>query len=166
MKRQTGFFKTVAQLAGIIELLIRRHPRGFHILLGEESPPSVEEVHELLCTVRAPLPIDFKPTMRNDNTTAQAKIFDMDFFESVIKNAGGWEHINEIAQEFKAASPRYWGIVIDHVKFVEARHERYKSKLNFLVAKYKVCANTIMKYRREFPERLAEAILMTPGDTH
>ncbi len=152
--------KMVEKLGCFVELLIRCHPRGFSILLGDDPPPDSRVVHEMLSSLRVPMPSDFKPSVRSNFTEAEQIVSDSDYFDSLVSLAGGWKHINEVSREFREVSPRYWAIVIDHVKFVSVKTERYMSKLGYVADKHKVAPNTVMKYRREFPVRLATMLLM------
>ena len=151
-----------ARVSDFIEDLIKYHSNGFNILLGNCEPPSIEDIHAVMNIHRPDKPVDFKPTMRYNKTDFEQKIFDLDYFNETVAIAGGWKHITEVSRESRAACPRMWGIVIDHVKYIEACRDRYSSKLDFIATKYRVSPNTIMKYRREFPDTLADTILMTP----
>ena len=153
------------RVANLIELLIMCHVRGFSILLGNFPPPDAQTVHIMMKSCRPLLPDDFQATMRNLETEAERIVFDKDFFDRSVAIAGGWKHINQISREFKKAAPRYWNIVFDHVRFVGIRTERCGSKLRYVAERNCVSVNTVMKYRREFPERLAEYFLMPSLET-
>ena len=153
-------FEHVARAANLIDLLIMCHVKGFDILLGKFPPPDAKTVHEMMRSRRSILPDDFIAVMRNLETDAERIIFDKEYFDRTVKMCGGWRHIHKITCEFKKAAPRYWNIVLDHVRFVGISTERCGSKLGYVAAKNHVSVNTVMKYRREFPERLAEYYLM------
>ena len=168
MTRASFFsFEQVARVANFVELLIMCHVKGFDILLGSYPPPDARTVHIMLNSRRALLPDDYVATMRNLETEAERIIFDKDFFDETVKIAGGWKHINHISRDFKTAAPRYWGIVLDHVRYVGIQTERCGSKLGYVAARHHVSVNTVLRYRREFSARLSEYFLMpevTPED--
>ena len=57
-----------------------------------------------------------------------------------------------------------WNVVMDHVKFVGNASSRHMSKLGYLAARYSLAPRTITKYRREFPKKFAEMLLMPTGE--
>ena len=159
-----SLWRSVEKVAGVIELLIVCHPQGFSVLLGEVEPPTAEEVHIMLNSIREKKPADFIPVNKNLTTEAERIIWDYDYFNEIIKLAQGWPHINIISREFKEAETRLWNIVIDHIRFVGSKNSRYLSKLGYVAARYKVAPRTVIKYRREFSQKLANAILMPPAE--
>lgn len=118
----------------------------------------------MLNTVRDKLPEDYKATMKNLITEAERIVYDQEFFDGLIELAGGWEHIHRVSREFKESDPRMWSVVTDHVKFVGNASSRHASKLGYVSVRYGLSPNTVMKYRREFPEKLARMLLMPTGE--
>ncbi len=43
-----SFWEVLNRVADMIELLIKCHPQGFGVLLGEADPPSSIEIHEMM----------------------------------------------------------------------------------------------------------------------
>ena len=113
---------------------------------------------------RVKMPADYKPTQRSNFTEAEQIVYDREYFDEAVNCAGGWANITKTSQEFKKAMPRYWRIVIDHIKFVAGSAERFMSKLEYVASRNGVSSNTVMKYRREFPERLAKFLLISACD--
>ncbi|MBR1486323.1 MAG: hypothetical protein IJ859_09985 [Synergistaceae bacterium] len=163
-KSQNGYYKSLERVANLIELLISCHPQGFSILLGEAESPDSKMIHEMMNTKRVPMPDDFKPTTRSDETEAERIVYDREYFDESVKLAGGWAHVNLATQDFKKADKRYWGIVVDYVKFVSNPTSRYLSKLNFVATRYGVSTRTVTRYRQEFANKLAYVILLPDSE--
>ena len=161
---QKGYWKVLDRVSNLIELLITCHPQGFGVLLGNVSTPSSHEIHEMLNAGRVRMPDDFKPATRSTETEAERIIYDREYFDEAVKMAEGWPHIYIVAREFKENDSRMWSIVVDHIKFVSNPSSRYMSKLGWVAAKYGVSPKTVTRYRKEFSQKLAEMILMPPGD--
>ena len=152
------------RVTDLVELLIACHPQGFGVLLGEVAPPSSYEIHELMNAGRIKMPADFKPTMLNLETEAERIVYDREYFDKSVELAGGWPHIHIVAQEFRDADSRMWSVVADHIKFVGNGSSRHASKLGYVAVRYGLSPNTVMKYRREFPEKFAVMLLMPTGE--
>ena len=152
------------RVADLIELLIMCHPQGFGVLLGEVAEPTSKEIHAMMNAGRTKLPEDFKPTMPNLETEAERIVYDREYFDKSVELAGGWKHIHLVAREFRDADSRMWSVVMDHVKFVGNATSRHMSKLRYLAARYSLAPRTITKYRREFPQKLAEMLLLPSGE--
>ena len=156
--------RAMNRVVNLIELLITCHPRGFGVLLGENEPPESCEIHAMLNAGRVHMPDDFKPATRVNTTEAELIVFDREYFDESVRLAGGWPHINSAVQDFKQADKRYWGIVVDYVKFVSNPASRYLSKLNFVADRYGVSSRTVTRYRREFPGKLAYVIMLPESE--
>lgn len=153
------------QVTELIELIITCHPQGFHVLLGEVPPPSSAEIHEMMNAGRSKLPDDFIPTMPSMETEAERIVFDREYFDELVKLAGGWPHIYVVSREFRDAESRVWSVVMDHVKFVGNASSRHMSKLGYVAARYSLSSRTVTKYRKEFAVNLAEMMLMPTGES-
>ena len=161
-RKKNSYFLQVEKVANLIELLLSCHPQGIGILLGDFPPPEPRTVHEMYNSKRLKLPDDYKPTQRNNTTEAERIVYDSEYFDEAVELAGGWQNINKASREFRDCMPRYWRIVIEHIKFVSGSAERFMSKLEYVAARNEVSAKTVMKYRREFPEKLARFLLFSP----
>ena len=159
-----GYYKTLERVSNLIELLISCHPQGFGVLLGEVEAPDSYMIHDMMNSQRVPMPDDFKPATPSNETEAERIVYDREYFDESVKMAGGWAHINMVSKEFKKVDSLTWSVVVDHTKFVKKSLSRYGSKLEHVAWKYKLSANTVMRYRREFSLKLAEMILMPPSD--
>lgn len=162
--RRRSSWAVLNRVTDMIELLIMCHPQGFKVLLGEVGEPSSLEIHELMNAGRTKLPEDFLPTMLNLETEAERIVYDREYFDKSVELAGGWAHIHTVAQEYRDADGRMWSVVMDHVKFVGNATSRHMSKLGYVAARYGLSPNTVMKYRREFSQKLAEMLLMPTGE--
>lgn len=163
-RSRKSFWEILNRVTDLIELLITYHPQGFSVLLGEAPEPDSREIHELMNVGRSRLPDDFIPTMPNLETEAERIVYDREYFDKSIELAGGWPHVHLVSKEFYNADSRMWSIVMDHVKFVGNSKSRYASRLGYVAARYSLAPRTVTKYRGEFSQKLAEMILMPPGD--
>ena len=152
------------RVSELVELIITCHPQGFRVLLGEVPLPTSREIHEMMNAGRTKLPDDFITTMPNLETDAERIVFDREYFDKSVELAGGWEHIYLVSREFKDSDSRMWSVVMDHVKFVGNATSRHASKLGYVAVRYSLSPNTVMKYRREFSQKLAEMLLMPTGE--
>ena len=159
-----SYYKSLERVKNLIELLIMCHPLGFKILLGEADAPTSREIHEMMNSQRVPMPDDFKPTTKSNETEADCIVYDADYFNESVKIADGWEHIHEVSRTFKKIDRRFWAIVIAHVNFISRPSSRYGSKLKRVAEHYRVAPRTVTKYRREFSDKLAMMILMPTED--
>ena len=164
MQRRGGMWEIQNVVSGLVELIIRCHPQGFRLLLGEVEKPTSQEIHEMLNSIQDKLPEDYKATMRNLTTESERIVFDQEYFDHLIELAGGWAHIHFVSKEFRESDSRMWNVVMDHVKFVGNATSRHMSKLGYISVRYGLSPNTVMKYRRKFPEKLARMLLMPTGE--
>lgn len=160
-----GFYEVLNRVSELIELIIACHPQGFGILLGEIEPPSSHEIHEMMNAGRSKLPEDYVPVMPSLETEAERIVYDREYFDKSVELAGGWGHIYLVSQEYRDSDSRMWSVVMDHVKFVGNAVSRHTSKLGYVAVRYGLSPNTVMKYRREFADKLAGMLLMPPGDS-
>ena len=154
------------RVRNLIELLILCHPRGFSILLGEAEAPTAREIHEMVDTQRVRMPADFKAATMNTETEAERIIYDSDYFDKSVEIAGGWGHIHSVSNEFRNADTWMWSIVVDHVKFVGKATTRNSSRLKQVAHKYGISTRTVTNYRRNFPLKLGEMILMPTTESY
>ena len=163
-KARRSFWEILNRVMELVELLITCHPQGFLVLLGEVAEPTSREIHEMMNAGRDKLPDDFIPTMPNLETEAERIVFDREYFDKSVELAGGWAHIHLVSHEFRASDSLMWSVVTDHVKFVGNASTRNSSQLKRIARKYGLSPNTIMKYRRDFPLKLSEMVLMPQVD--
>ena len=163
--RKKSSWAVLNRVADFVELLISCHPQGFGVLLGEANPPSSREIHEMMNAGRSRLPEDYIPTMPSLETEAERIVYDSEYFAKSVKLAGGWPHIHIVSKAYRDSDSRLWSIVMDHVKFVGNSVSRHMSKLGYVAACYSISPKTVTRYRKEFSAKLAEMLLMPPGDS-
>lgn len=163
MKRT--LWKTLNELSELIELLLDCHPQSFRVLLGEVPPPSPEDVHAMMDAHRVSEDAGVPPASPSHTVEAEHIVWDDEKFEEVVKAAGGWPHITKICQEYRAAAPNTWAVVVDHVKYALSSASRIdESHLARIARKHGTTKKTVIKYRHEFPFAVARAILLSPVD--
>ena len=147
-------------VTNLIEFIISCHPFGFAVLLGTCPPPDSREIHEMVKGQRDPLPLDYKPTQKSNHTQAEAIVTEYESFEKIVKLVGGWLRINQVAKDFKEIDERMWNVASDHVKYVSSPSTRFNSRLKYVADKHKISRNTVIRYRRLFPQVLAMMLLV------
>ncbi|MBQ7544904.1 MAG: hypothetical protein IJT02_08175 [Synergistaceae bacterium] len=163
-RMRKSFWEVLNKVTELVELVITCHPQGFRVLLGEVPVPTSLEVHEMMNAGRSRLAEDFRATMPNLETEAERIVYDCEHFDELVELAGGWQHIYIVSREFRDSDVRMWSVVMDHMKFVTNASTRNTSRLKRVASKYGMSPNTVMKYRRDFPLKLAEMIVMPTGD--
>lgn len=158
-------WKTLNELTDLIELLIDCHPQSFRVLLGEVPPPDAEMIHAMMDARRDHDDVGVSSASHSQTVEAERIVWDEEKFDEVIREAGGWPHINIICREHRKSAPKTWAIVIDHAKYVFASASRIdEARLARVARKHGVTKNTVLNYRREFPFELARAVLLSPVD--
>ncbi len=153
-------------LAALILLLVRTHPAGFRVLLGEYPEPDGLEIHNML---RA-LDEDADPEMRVDGggrtlPEAVRVVESAERFEAIVRQAGGWGHIRRVTGEWAQNYEATWRMVVDHAKWVCGGFSRLdSSQLDRVARMHGVSRDTVWRRVREFPAALAAAILAEPGE--
>lgn len=165
MRSRRSFWRAVDRLADMIELLIDCHPQGFDVLLGEVPPPSPEEIHAMMNARRTHEDAGVRTASPSHTVEAERIVWDAEKFETVVREARGWGHITHVCREHREHDPRLWAVVMDHQRFVGTSSTRHASRLGYMASRYGLAPNTITRYRREFPEELANAILIPPADS-
>jgi hypothetical protein len=100
-----------------------------------------------------------------DFIEADARIDSAAMFDRIIERAGGWAHINAVVAGWRKHYPRQWAIVADYVTWVKGTTKNIDgSQLDYVANKHRVGRNTVSKTAREFPQRIATAVLNLPGE--
>lgn len=149
------------RLAEIIDMLLDRYPMGMRVLIGEADPPTIEEIYEMYAAGRGGNEPDVRVEGGERVTRAEQMVFDSERFEEVVKRAGGWDHINRTAQEWEAYNPNTWRVVEEHTKWDGrgAFRRLDEARMVTMAGRLGLAAETIRRYRREFPRDLAGVIL-------
>lgn len=153
-----------ARLEDLINLLIDCHPQPFAVLLGEVAPPTSLEIHEMKQAQRPTERADVKNATPSATTEAERIVWDAEDVEQAVRAAYGWGHITEVCRGFREADLKTWDVVVDHTRFVGNSISRTGSQLGYVAIRYGLAPATITRYRREFPYRLARAILCPPAE--
>jgi hypothetical protein len=156
-------YRLYEQLKAIIEMLVA-YPKGLSILLGRVSPPTTEQINEMILMFEPAGPeIGVRVEGGKMIPKAERLIYTEQAFSAVIAETGGWPHINEVARGFMKAFPNTWHIVSSHTRWVKTKITRMDGSTMRKVAEINGCSiegvrNTI----NSFPLELAKSILNSP----
>lgn len=161
----------IEQLTAVIKYLMD-YPQGLSMLLGRVPPPSCEDIEAMIETARraAEQTLDKAgDPMRVDGGAPEVSEADRlldseDRWNRIIERAGGWEHIYEVVEGWRTRYPTLWKTIIEYKRYSKSRFDdiSYRTIADELGINRDVVKKTI----KDFPQRLATAILYTPvGDT-
>ena len=154
------------QLTTAIGLLVEEYPQGLSVLMGISSPPCSADIAELVaCSCGASADLGVRVDGGETVYEAERVMMTADRFFSAIEAAGGWEHLAKVTKEWAERYATTWGIIVDHVRWVQGSYSRIdESQLDKLAEKHMTTTDTICRKKREFPRMLARAVLRTPVD--
>jgi hypothetical protein len=156
-------YKLVEQLTAVIQMLAS-YPKGLSILLGRITPPSSEQISEMIFSF-SPAGGDAGVRVDGGQSAPQAErmIYTEESFNAVVTVCGGWEHIADIAKGYIKMYPNAWGIVMDHARWVRTKITRIDgSSLKKIADIHGISVDAIRNTVISFPRELAEAILASP----
>jgi hypothetical protein len=157
-------WKLQEMLETVIELLLRSHPCGLRVLLGEVPAPSFEDI--LMMLHREGVPIS---EVRVDGGRATAEqescLIRAEMIQEAVDRCGGWEALISMARAYKEACPSSWKIFVDHVIWVESgglSRLAGEGQLERIADKHGVSSDTVQRRRHEVVETIARAALLVP----
>jgi hypothetical protein len=136
--------------------LVLLYPQGLSILLGHVPPPPSLEL------------LSASPAKSFDSMGIHASLRPYEeritelssWIDGVVRQSGGWAHINQSVRDWKRMHPGDWDMVADHIRAVRPRRKWLgKPDLRLIADTYRVDTKTILRKRRAFPGILAEFIL-------
>ena len=151
------------QLAGIIDMLLTSHPMGLRVLTGEAPPPTQEDIHLMYQAGR----VGEDPGVRvgNPGTPPSHRmdqvLVDEQNFNKIVERSGGWGHITSTVREWSEYKPKTWAVIEAHVTWVsKGGFSRLdEPQLIQIAEKHGLAPETVQRYRREFPDYIAIAVL-------
>lgn len=158
-------FALVEQLTSLITYLLS-YPGGLNILLGKIPPPDADDIHAMLETAwsAGKDPGVRISKSRNRIMEAERRILDEEDFNKIIERAGGWEHIHAVTAEWREAYLPSWRLIVDTMRWTTSRVDGMSQQM--IADRHAVSRDWVSKTIREFPQRLAVAILNTPVGEH
>lgn len=153
------------ELKALILLLIRTHPAGLRVLIGECPAPESEDIRNMLCALRDELEPDMRVDGRGTSMPeAEALLESEEKFMEVVEAAGGWLHINSVTVKWAQRYRKSWAVIVDHAESVGSDFSRIdESQLKQLAEGHDMSPKTIMRYVQEFPGELARIIILSPS---
>jgi len=151
------------QLAGIIDMLLTSHPMGLRVLTGEAPPPTQEDIHLMYQAGR--VGEDPGVRMGNPGTPPSHRmdqvLLDEQNFNKIIERSGGWGHIVSTVREWSKYKPKTWAVIEAHVTWITGGgfSRLDEPQLAQIAERHGLAPETIQRYRREFPETIAIAVL-------
>nr|DAY45217.1 MAG TPA: helix-turn-helix domain protein [Caudoviricetes sp.] len=151
------------QLAEIIDMLLNCYPMGLRVLTGEASPPAQEDIHLMYQAAR--VGEDPGIPMGNPGTPPphhmDQVLVDEQNFNKVIERSGGWKHITSTVREWSEYRPKTWAVIEAHVTWVsKGGFSRLdEPQLEQIAERHGLAPETVQRYRREFPDYIAIAVL-------
>lgn len=146
----------------IIELVASRHRDGLRILLGEASPPSQEELREILRHHRSQGgQTDPEIRLPGKNAAPQAvEVESEDVYFRELERIGGWEPIVMAAKDVAGGSGTMWKAFCLYITYIErpgwAPRAESTSAMLRISQKTGVDAKTIRSYRKRVPGDIAD----------
>ena len=157
-------WKLQETLEAVIELLLRSHPCGLRVLLGEVPVPSFEDILMMLHREGTPFS---EVRVDGGRVTAEQEscLIRAETIQGAIDLCGGWEALVGMARAYKEACPSSWRIFVDHVIWVESgglSRLTGEGQLERIAEKHGVSSDTVQRRRHEVVETIARAALLVP----
>jgi hypothetical protein len=157
----------MTRLAAVIELILAYHPKALRVLTGEHVP-TLMELSEVVRDAGEHDAAGFISAALSESAPGSAQLAGLvrgEALQSVIDDAGGWEHIVEAVRFYRRAFPTTWAIFADHILTVApggASRLEDEAQLARMAGKYRVRRATVCEKRRIVPETVARYAEMTP----
>nr|WP_321499424.1 hypothetical protein [uncultured Dethiosulfovibrio sp.] len=147
-------------LIGIIELLIRFHPEGIPILLGDVARPLGLGWLPLLEGARGDDDLGVKICKDPSISQLLDQVGQVDEIDRVLEGIG-WKNVVEATRAVRSFSPLDWDMFVLHLSFV-TDYSRLgdKSPLQAIADKCGVSPKTVSRRRQEIPEQIARLASM------
>lgn len=149
-------------LVRCLNLVLRYHPAGLRVLLGQAKPPDMEEICRMLesSSTREELGVRVNSGARIPFAERCLEVEEL--FCATIEKSGGWKHIAACFREFQEQCPQDWDLFRDHVMWVRPGgiFRLGTGMLARLAEKHGVSEDTIQRRRHEVVEQVARLILM------
>ena len=158
-------FRLRRELRALIVLLLRTHPCGLRVLLGDVEPPEADDIRDMLCLLRE----DYDPEMRvdggGDGVPEAIRLLESEErFTVIVERAGGWQHINRVCREWSAHYGSTWRVIVDHARWVKGFSRNDEPQIHRICRDHGITRETVARKIREFPGELASAIIMAPSE--
>ncbi len=157
-------WKLQEMLEAIIELLLRSHPCGLRVLVGEIPAPSFEDLVMMIHQEGAPVSEvrvnGGRPTAEQESCFLRAEAI-----QEAVDRCGGWEALIGMARAYKEACPSSWKIFVDHIVWVESggmSRLAGEAQLSRIAEKHGVSPDTVQRRRHEVVTSIARAALLIP----
>jgi hypothetical protein len=145
-------------LERVIRLMLL-YPQGLSILLGHVSPPSSLELLSAF-----PAKSFDSMGIHAGRQPYEERVTELSsWIDDVIRQSGGWGHINQSVRLWQHEHKETWNMVAEHIRNVKSRRGYAEERaLRQIANKYCVSVKTVTRRRRQFAGLLAGSILATP----
>ena len=157
-------WKLQETLEAIIELLLRSHPCGLRVLVGEVQAPTFEDLVMMLHREGAPVS-EIRVNGGRPSSEQESCFLRAEAIQEAVDRCGGWEVLIGMARAYMEACPSSWKIFVDHVVWVEAggmSRLAGEAQLERIAEKHGVSPDTVQRRRHEVVETIARAALLVP----
>jgi hypothetical protein len=157
-------WKLQETLEAVIELLLRSHPQGLRVLVGEIPAPTFEDL--LMMLHREGVPVSEVRVSGGKATAEQEScLIRAEMIQDAVDRCGGWEVLVEMAKAYKEACPSSWKIFLDHIVWVESggiSRLAGEAQLSRIAEKHGVSPDTVQRRRHEVVTSIARGALLIP----
>lgn len=159
-------FELKRSLKALILLLIRAHPMGLRVLIGDVAPPTDDEISLMLGTLRDIFDPEMIVDTSGTNMPEEFKgIEKAECVNKVVESAGGWAHINAACQGWAKHYRKTWSVIMAHSQYVYNSFSRIdEAQMRQIEKDSGLSKDTIWRYVQEFPGELARAVLVMPSE--
>ena len=153
------------RLGALIDIILECHPMSLRVLSGDYEPTTDELSEILACLSRGEGDAPRQAVGFFGNSEEEGRVIRAEVFERILGKIGGWAGLAATTRRFAEAYPKTWAVVEDHVTWVSRRSfsRMDEPQLERVAARHGLATETVQRYRRAFPEHLAELALRGLG---
>jgi hypothetical protein len=152
------------KLVAVIELILRYHPKGLRVLVGEVEP-TTEELNQMIrsaekydedLVTRVVRPFPSSPQER--------ALIRADTILSIVNDVGGWKGLAIMARECRELRSESWEIFRLHVEWIKVgggtRLEN-GTALQRIAERFRISPDTVLRKRHYIVSAIVEAAIRT-----
>ena len=151
----------VKRLAAVIELILKYHPKGLRVLVGDVEP-TMTELDEILQSVEDN-DLPFRIAAAFPSSPQERGLMRAETILSIVDEGGGWAGIAQMARDFRELYSDTWEIFRTHVEWIDNGNSRIEqdSALRRMAVRFGISEDTIQRKRRFVIEKIAIAAIRT-----
>ena len=151
----------VKRLAAVIELILKYHPKGLRVLVGDIEPTTAELDEILRCVEGNELPLRVAAAF--PSSPQERGVMRAETIIAIVGEGGGWSGVAAMAREFRNLYRETWEIFRVHVEWIDSSGSRIEqdSALRRMAVRFGISEDTIQRKRRFVIEKIAAAAVRT-----